>query len=113
MLYIVVGQWRVTWSFRVYRGKDTSSPAELGLRLVKSLPKTLAAQFEVLVLADTAFGGNEFVTRVRQFKQHALVGIRCNRKLEDGRSIAQLHKRGQQVRLSGLKFRFACVLVLL
>lgn len=103
ILYIVVGQWRAPWGFRVYRGKDTSSPAELALRLVKSLPKTLAAQFEVLVLADTAFGGNEFVTRVRQFKQHALVGIRCNRKLEDGRSVAQLHKRGQQVRLSGLK----------
>ncbi len=32
------------------------------------------------------------------------VGIRCDRKLEDGRSVAQLHKRGQQVRLSGLKF---------
>lgn len=31
------------------------------------------------------------------------VGIRCNRKLEDGRSVAQLHKRGQQLRLSGLK----------
>ncbi len=104
MLYIVVGEWRVPWGFRVYRGKDTSSPAELGLRRVLSLPKTLTAQFEVLVLADTAFGGNEFVTRVRQFKQHALVGIRCNRKLEDGRSVAQLHKRGQQVRLFGWKF---------
>ena len=31
------------------------------------------------------------------------VGIRCNRKLEDGRSVAQLHKPGQQLRLSGLK----------
>ena len=59
---------------------------------------------KVLVLADTAFGGNEFVTKVRQCKQHALVGIRCNRKLEDGRSVAQLHKRGQQIRLYSLKF---------
>jgi hypothetical protein len=39
MLYIVVGQWRIPWGFRVYRGKDTLSPAELGLRLVKSLPQ--------------------------------------------------------------------------
>jgi hypothetical protein len=65
ILYIVVGQWRVPWGFRVYRGKDTISPAELGLRLIKSLPKTLSKQFEVLVLADTAFGSNAFVTQVR------------------------------------------------
>jgi len=104
ILYIVVGQWRVPWGFRVYRGKDTLSPAELGLRLVKILPKTLTDLFEVLVLADTAFGSNEFVTRVRRLKHHALVGVRCDRKLEDGRSVAQLHKRGQQVRLSDLKF---------
>jgi len=59
---------------------------------------------KVLVLADTAFSSNEFVTRVRRRKHHALVGIRCNRKLEDGRILAQLHKRGQQLRLLGLKF---------
>lgn len=35
---------------------------------------------KVLILADTAFGGNEFVTRLRQFKHHVLVGIRCDRK---------------------------------
>jgi hypothetical protein len=71
---------------------------------VKSLPKTLTALFEVLVLADAAFGSNQFVTKIRQFKHHTLVGVRCDRKLEDGRNISQLHKRGQQVRLSGLKF---------
>lgn len=64
----------------------------------------LGKSFEVLVLADTAFGSNEFVTKVRQLKHHALVGVSCNRKLEDGRSLAQLHKRGQQLRLLGLKF---------
>lgn len=85
MLYLVVGQWRVPWGFHIYRGKDTLCPTNLGLRLVKSLPKTLTRQFEVLILADTAFGGNEFVTQVRQLNYHALVGIRCNRKLEDGR----------------------------
>ena len=104
MLYLVVGQWRVPWAFQVYRGKDTSSPAQLGWRLLQRLPKILTQRFDVLVLADTAFGSNEFVSRVRKLKHHALVGIRCNRKLEDGRSVAQLHKRGIQVRLSGLKF---------
>ncbi len=74
------------------------------MRLVKGLPKPLTALFEVLVLADTAFGTNEFVTSVRRFKHHALVGLPCHRKLEDGRHLAHLHKRGQQVQLVGLKF---------
>jgi hypothetical protein len=103
MLYVVLGQWRVPWGFRVYRGRDTPSPAQLGLRLLPGLLKALGKSFEVLILADTAFGSNEFVTKVRQLKHHALVGVSCNRKLEDGRSVAQLHKRGQQVRLSSLK----------
>ena len=104
MLYIVVGQWRVPWGFQVYRGKDTPSPVQLGLRLLRRLPKILTQHFEVLVLADTALGSNEFVTRVRQLKHHALVGVSCNRKLEDGRSLTQLYQRGQQVQLSGLNF---------
>ncbi len=104
ILYLVVGQWRVPWSFRVYRGKDTPTPAQLGLRLVRRLPKILTRRFEVLVLADTAFGTNEFLTRVHCLKHHALVGVRCDRQLEDGRRLAHLHKRGQQVRLLGLKF---------
>jgi hypothetical protein len=104
ILYLVVGRWRVPWGFRVYRGKDTLSPVELGWRLVKGLPKILVEQFEVLVLADTAFGSNEFVTKMRQLKHHALVGVRCDRKLEDGRSVAQLHKRGIQVRMLGVEF---------
>ena len=87
VLYIVVGQWRVPWGFQVYRGKDTSSPAQLGLRLLQRLPKVLTQHFKVLVLADTAFGNHEFVTRVRQLKHHVLVGVSCNRKLEDGRSL--------------------------
>jgi len=33
-----------------------------------------------------------------------IAGIACTRKLVDGRCVAQLHKRGQQLRLQGLKF---------
>lgn len=104
MLYLVVGYWRVPWGFRVYRGKNTPSPTQLGCRLLRRLPKILTQRFEVLVLADTAFGTNEFVTSVRRLKHHALVGVRCDCKLSDGRRFTQLYKRGQQVRLLGLKF---------
>ncbi len=75
-----------------------------GLRLLRRLPKLLTERFAVLVLADTAFGNNEFITTVRRLKHHALVGMRCDRKLSDGRCLAQLYKRGQQVQLTGLNF---------
>ena len=103
-MYLVVGQWRIPWNFRVYRGKDTPSPAHLGLRLLRSLPKALTQRFQMLVLADSAFSSIEFLQSVRKLKYYAITGLRCDRKLADGRSLAQLHKRGQQVRLVGLKF---------
>jgi hypothetical protein len=90
MLYVVVGQWRVPWAIQVYRGKNTPSPAQLGLRLLRRLPKILIQHFEVLILADTAFGSNEFLAQVRRLKHHALVGVSCDRKLEDGRNLRQL-----------------------
>jgi hypothetical protein len=55
-------------------------------------------------MADTAFGSVEFLHAIRHLKYHAIVGVRCDRLLLDGRSVADLHKRGQQVRLVGLKF---------
>jgi hypothetical protein len=103
VLYLVVGQWRVPGRLRVYRGKGTPTPAQLGLRLVGQLPAALVKRYRVLVLADTAFGGVAFVEGVRRLKHHAIVGVRCDRKLQDGRSVAMLHKPGQQVRLAGLQ----------
>ncbi len=112
VLYLVVGRWRVPWSFRVWRGKNTPSPAQLGLKLVRSLPKSLTEYFQVMILVDTAFGSVEFLHGVRKLKYHAIAGVRFDRQLVDGRCLKQLHKRGQQVRLMGQEvFRFG-VLVL-
>jgi hypothetical protein len=83
VLYLVVGQWRIPWNFRVYRGKNAPTPAQLGLRLVQSLPKALTANFQVLILVDTAFGSVEFLTGVRKLKFHAIAGVRCDRKMVD------------------------------
>lgn len=104
VLYLVVGWWRVPWSFRVWRGKDTPSPAFLGLKLVKSLPKALTKRHQVMILVDTAFGTVDFLHGIRKLKYHAIAGVRCDRQLIDGRSVCDLYKRGQQVRLVGLKF---------
>ena len=75
-----------------------------GLKLVKGLPKSLTKYFQVMILVDTAFGSVDFLHGIRQLKYHAIAGIRCDRQLIDGRSLRQLHKRGQQVHLAGLKF---------
>ena len=104
VVYLVVGQWRVPWSFRVWRGKGTASPARLGLKLVKSVPSSLTKHFKVMILADTAFGSIEFLHGIRKLKYHAIVGVRINRKLVDGRILRHLHKPGALVWLVGLNF---------
>lgn len=46
VLYLVVGKWRIPWNFRVWRGKGTTSPAQLGLKLVQHLPNSLTSTFQ-------------------------------------------------------------------
>ncbi|NMG07134.1 IS701 family transposase [Brasilonema sp. UFV-L1] len=104
VVYLVVGRWRIPWNFRVWRGKGTPSPAQLGLKLVKGLPKFLTERFETIILADTAFSSVEFLEGIRKLKYHAVTGLAINRKLIDGRILRHLHKQGQQVRLVSLKF---------
>lgn len=104
VLYLVIGRWRVPWNFRVWRGKGTTTPAQLAIRLLRSLPPALSRTFRVMVMADTAFGSIEFLNAVRQLGYSAIVGVREDRKLCDGRQLWDLHKRGQQVYLQGLPF---------
>lgn len=102
VLYLVVGPWRIPWSFRVYRGKGHPSAPQLGLTLVRQLPKWLKQAFTVRVLGDTAFGSVEFLQGIRRLKLHAITGVRYDRKLSDGRHLFELHKPGQRVWLDGL-----------
>lgn len=104
VLYLVVDKWRIPWNYRVYRGKGHLSPADLGARLLMTLPRLLKKAFRIMVLADAAFGTIPFLKTVRRLKLHALVGVKKTRKLVDGRAIAELHKGGQQVYLVGLPF---------
>lgn len=101
---MVIGRWRIPWTFPVWRGKGTPSPAQLGLKLVKRLPKSLTEHFETIILADTAFGSVQFLDGACRLKYHAVTGVAISRKLTDGRALRHLHKQGQQVRLVGLKF---------
>lgn len=60
VLYLVVGEWRVAWSFRVWRGKGHPSPTQLACKLLATVPKSLVKDRIVIVQADMEFGTIEF-----------------------------------------------------
>lgn len=84
------------------RGKK--SPVQLSLRLLGTLPKVLTQRFHVLVLVDTAFGSIDFLKGMRRMKFHAIAGVRIDRRLASGRTVAQVKSRGQRVYLEGVNF---------
>lgn len=104
VLYLVVGEFRVPWVFRVWRGKDQRSGVQLAIRMIAGLPQPLIRAFRVIVLADTAFGSVEFLKAMRKKRFAVIVGVRCDRKLSDGRRVCDLVHKGQQVFLEGLNF---------
>jgi len=107
VLYLEMGQWRMPWSFRVWRGKGYPSPSQLACKLLAQVPSALSRGRTVIVLADTEFGTVDFLAAVKGRSWRAVVGMRSNRKLADGRSLKQLYrtgKRGQQVYLDGIAY---------
>lgn len=107
VLYLVVGEWRVAWSFRVWRGKGHPSPTHLACKLLATVPKSLVKDRTVIVQADTEFGTIEFLNAVRQRDWRPILGMRSNRKLQDGRCLKDLYrhtKRGLQVYLKGIDY---------
>ena len=96
VLYVIVGNWQVPWSFRVWRGKGQSSPVQLACRLLRTVPKSLVKKRTVIVLADTEFGTIEFLNAVHRRAWRAVVGVRCNRKLKDGRRLKDLYRHAQR-----------------
>lgn len=103
VMYLELDGWRVPWGFRIWRGKDSASPAALALKLLRTLPKMLTARYRVMVLADSGFSSIEFVEGVRrELGHHAVVGVRRDRRLADGRRLDQAASRGERVFLDGL-----------
>jgi hypothetical protein len=95
--------WRIPWGFRLWRGKGGASPGALALKLLRSLPRVLTARHEVMVLADSAFLGVEFVRGVRRLGHHVVVGVRKDRLLADGRRLDHGGWRGGPAWLEGLE----------
>jgi hypothetical protein len=107
VMYLVLGEWRMPWSFRIWRGKGHPTVVQLACKMLAGVPTQLSQGRTVLVLGDTEFGTVDFLSAVRRRQWIPVVGMRHNRKLTDGRSLKQLYrqaKRGVQVNLVDLPF---------
>ena len=102
VLYLELDGWRVPWGFRIWQGKGSASPGALALKLLRTLPKVLTSRYRVMVLADSAFCGVEFLKGVRRLGHHAVVGVRRDRHLTDGTRLDQATIQGDRVFLDGL-----------
>ena len=100
ILFIVIGEWRVPWSFRIWRGKQES-------KLFATVPQPLVQGRTVIVQADTEFGTVDFLNAVRQRRWRAVVGMKNNRLLQDGHHLKDLPghvKQGVQVYLKDIDY---------
>lgn len=103
IMYLVIGNWRFPWSFRVYRGKETASPSQLAQNLLNNLPSKVTQSCQIYVLGDTAFGTIKLINKIRYNSGYqGILGISKTRKLKDGRKVSEIKNRGQQVYLNGL-----------
>jgi hypothetical protein len=96
VLYLVLGERRIPWSFRVWHGKGHASPVQLACKLLATVPKAIVTGRTVIVQGDTEFGTVEFLNAVRQRRWRAVVGLRNNRTLRDGRQLKDLPGRAQR-----------------
>lgn len=107
VLYLVVGERRIPWSFRVWRGKGHPSPSQLACKLLATVPQAIVKGRTVIVQGDTEFGTVDFLKAVRQRRWRVVVGLKNNRLLQDGRHLRDLPgnaKRGLQVFLKDVDY---------
>jgi Transposase DDE domain len=113
VLYVVIGHQRFPWAFTVWNGKDTLSPVQLALRMLKRLPNHFKTLFQARVLADGGFGSDDFLEGCVDLGLVAVVGIRCDRRvlrigIEEfeaavGTRLNTLKTRGTRVELHGCR----------
>ena len=97
VLYVMVGPQRFPWAFLIWKGKDTPSPAKLGLKLLARIPAWWLERFTVRVLADSGFDSNEFIDGIDDLGLHGVIGSRANRSVGEGRCLSDLCCKGALV----------------
>lgn len=104
VVYLVYGDLRLPWTYRLWRGKGEKALSLLALRLLASLPPWLPKAFRLLVVADAAFGALRFLAGARAMGPEVIVGMRRDRKTVGGLALSQPRRQGSRVYLRGLRF---------
>lgn len=104
VLYLVYGDLRIPWAYRLWRGKGEKALSFLALSLLASLPPWMRRAFRIRVAADAAFGAAWFLFGVKRLGFEAVVGMRRNRRLRGGGRLGDLRRQGSRVYLWGLSF---------
>lgn len=103
VLYLCCGPLRLPWAFQIWRGKGTPTAAQLALKLLRTVPVALlTAKRTPRLHADGGFESVEFIQGVLSKGLDIVIGVRCTRRLEDGRSVREILTRGEVVKPRGL-----------
>ena len=103
VLYLCCGPLRLPWAFQIWRGKGTPTAPQLALKLLRTMPHALLkAKRKPRLHADGGFESAEFIQGVLAKGLDIVIGVRCTRKLEDGRSVREVLARGEVVKPRGL-----------
>lgn len=102
VLHASVGGLSFPLGYRIYLGKGKRTPVDLALDLLAAFPASRWSS-RTVIMTDAGFGSSEFIRGCTElgFKR-LLLGVRCDRKLRDGRRLEQLERRGQRVLLHDL-----------
>jgi hypothetical protein len=98
-LHACFGKLSFPISQRIYQGKGSQTVVDLALEMLTQFPPSHWPA-RVVVLADAGFGSREFLrgTQALGFTR-AIVGVRCDRILTNGKKLNDLPRRGQALRL--------------
>lgn len=75
VLYLVVGQWRIPWSFRIYQGKGSATLVQLALRLLSTLPPGLQQRYEGRWAIEGFFKVTKHRFGMHRFSQSSPEGV--------------------------------------
>jgi Transposase DDE domain len=101
VLYVVIGNQRFIWAIRIWEGKDTRTWVDHALSMLRCTPNWFKDRFKCRVLADTGFGTTEFIEGCTKLELPVVVGMRVDRKTEEGLSLDQLRAQGAMHFLKG------------
>ncbi len=92
VLYLCCGQLRLPWAVQVWRGKGTPSPAQLALKLLRTVPPVLlSGKRRPRLHADGGVESIEFIQGVLAHGLNIVVGVRFTRKFEAWPSGTRSH----------------------